>query len=151
MMPDSLNAIAGDQRVACLCQSALLLPLDSAHSAAADDRFRRHSADLLPRAGAPGPPPAGRPPAGRPSAEPERTSFARGGAGGQAGAFGGPVPRFAKPGSAYRWPRPTTANPARDALGGAQRAAGGWSGRAWATGLWQLAVSAATEQHDDFH
>ena len=36
-------------------QSALLLQLDSAQSAAADRRFRRHSADLLPRAGAPGP------------------------------------------------------------------------------------------------
>ena len=63
--PDSLNVIAVDQRVACLCQSALLLPLDSAHcqSVAADRRFRRHSADsdLLPRAGAPWPPPAGQP------------------------------------------------------------------------------------------
>ena len=45
------------------------LPLDSALSAAADRRIRRHSADLLPRAGAPGPPPAGRPSAGQPSAE----------------------------------------------------------------------------------
>ena len=34
-----------------LGQSALLLLLDSAQSAAADRRFRHHSADLLPRAG----------------------------------------------------------------------------------------------------
>ena len=47
-------------RLLCgLCQSALLLPSDSAQSAAADRRFRRHSADLsAPRAPAGGPPPA---------------------------------------------------------------------------------------------
>ena len=56
----------------CLpCQSALLMPLDSPQSAAADRRFRRLSAALLPRAGAFGPPPAGRPSAGQPSAEPK--------------------------------------------------------------------------------
>ena len=38
----------------CLCQSALLLLWDSAQSAAADRRFRRHSANLLPRTGAVG-------------------------------------------------------------------------------------------------
>ena len=46
-------------------------PLDSAQSAAADRRIRRHSADHLPRADATGPPPAGRPSAGQPSAEPK--------------------------------------------------------------------------------
>ena len=35
------------------CESALLLSVDSAQSAAADRRFHRHSADLLPRTGAP--------------------------------------------------------------------------------------------------
>ena len=69
--PPSLNAIAGDQRVACLCRSALLLPLDSAQSAAADRRFRRHFADLLPRAGAPGRLRPGR--LSRSSSAPERT------------------------------------------------------------------------------
>ena len=39
--------------------AALMLPLDSAQSAAADRQFRRLSAALLPRAGARGPP-AGR-------------------------------------------------------------------------------------------
>ena len=62
--------------LAAVCQSAALLrllPLDSAsaQSPAADRRFRRHSADLLLRAGAPGPPPAGRPSAGQPSAGPK--------------------------------------------------------------------------------
>ena len=65
--PDSLNAIAGDQRVACrLCHSALLLPLDSAQSAAADRRFRRRSADLVPRTAASGQP-AGQPAGLRPA------------------------------------------------------------------------------------
>ena len=54
----------------CVCRLALLLPLDSARSAAADRRFGSHFADLLPRAGATGPPPAGQPPASQPSAEP---------------------------------------------------------------------------------
>ena len=62
---------------ACLCQSDLLLPLNSAQSAAAHRQFRRHSADLLPRAGAPGPPPAGRPSTGQPSAEPKLFSLGK--------------------------------------------------------------------------
>ena len=47
MTPDSLHAIASDQRVAR--QSALLLPLDSAQLAAANCRFSQNYADLLPR------------------------------------------------------------------------------------------------------
>ena len=55
---ESLNAIAGDQRVASccrLCQSALLLP-----GVGLCPVSRRRPSNLLPRSGAPGPPPAGR-------------------------------------------------------------------------------------------